>query len=227
LRALSLHVEKEAPPQPSPRVPGEGAKARHRAVLGWIGLVLNASLVASLAWAGHGLFNGNFLHLAIDISHLLVSAVWPAGLLPFAMILTKLRAETSDEKWMTIWKITRRFSNISLAAVILLTISGILNSWPLVGSVSGLFSTPYGRVLLIKIGLFGLMIAIGAVNLFYLMPHMPHRAAADTDAVARKMPFRLQINVDVEIALGMLVMLAVGLLGLLTPAVEHLLMMRQ
>jgi len=233
VRAFSQDVAVRPSPQPSPGVPGEGARKEianprtRGGILMWFGLVVTASLVSSLAWAGHGRYNDSHSHLAIDASHLLVSAVWPVGLLPFAMILTKLRAEAGAEKWIRIWEITRRFSNISLGSVILLTISGILNSWPLVGSIDGLLSTPYGRVLLIKIGLFAVMVAIGAVNLFYLMPHMPHRAVSAPDAVARKTPFRLQINVEVEIALGVLVMLAVGVLGLLMPAVEHLLMMHQ
>jgi putative copper resistance protein D len=195
-----------------------------RVGLSWLGLIVNASLVASLAWAGHGRFGESGSHLACDALHLLISAVWPVGLLPYAMLLAKFRADDADQKWISAWRLTRRVSAVSLVSVILLTATGILNSWPLVGSFSALFSTRYGQVLLLKIAIFFSMIALGGVNLLYLMPHMPHGGATDHGPLPRRMLSWLQLNVGAEIVLGIAVMLAVGLLGMLMPAVEHLLM---
>ena len=49
----------------------------------------------------------------------------------------------------------RRFSALSLGCVSVLVVSGLSNSWLLVGSIGALFTTPYGLLLLFKLTLFG------------------------------------------------------------------------
>jgi putative copper resistance protein D len=43
-------------------------------------------------------------------------------------------------------------------------ITGVFNSWVIVGSLTGLVSTAYGRLLLFKIALFFAMLSLAAVN---------------------------------------------------------------
>ncbi|HSZ58732.1 MAG TPA: CopD family protein [Tepidisphaeraceae bacterium] len=221
-----------------------GRGPRTRAVWAWPGLAASGLLVAGLAWAGHGQ-NGT-AHLIADILHLLVSAVWPVGLLPLGMLLMRLvqaenvaqppsavfdrrskpfsayggtqpRAADFDQLSRVVLQnppisqLVRRFSLVSILAVLLLTASGLVNTWVLVGSVSNLLTTAYGRVLLLKIGLFAVMLAIGAINLLYLKPRIDSRA--DPLGFVR----RVQFNVSLEILLAAAVLGVVGLLGLLEP----------
>ncbi|MFX5578711.1 CopD family protein, partial [Acinetobacter baumannii] len=52
-----------------------------------------------------------------------------------------------------------------------LVITGALNYWLIVGpTVTGLFSSPYGQLLIAKLGLFGLMLALAAANRYRLSP---------------------------------------------------------
>ena len=124
----------------------------------WAGGIFACGLVASLAWAGHGQ-TGPWpsVHLGCDVLHLLISAIWPAGLLPFAVLLMHLRAQHSPDR-ETIHTLTRRFSAVSLIGVALLACSGVVSSWPLVGAIENLWLTNYGRVLLLKLCLVALMI---------------------------------------------------------------------
>ncbi|HUB86936.1 MAG TPA: hypothetical protein VMB22_03520, partial [Verrucomicrobiae bacterium] len=57
--------------------------------LAWLQLIFAGALLGSLAWAGHGQ-EDSVWHLAADILHLLIAGIWPAGLLPFALLLRKL-----------------------------------------------------------------------------------------------------------------------------------------
>ena len=57
--------------------------------------------------------------------------------------------------------VIRRFSQTSLAVIFILVATGLVNGWLLVGSWPALFETVYGRLLLVKVTLTGLMIGLG------------------------------------------------------------------
>ena len=88
-----------------------------------------------------------------------------------------------------------------------LVVSGISNSWLLVGSIHALFTTPYGRLLLFKLALFAILIGFGARNRFLVKAKLP-KAAADPDLLAQ-----LRRNVFWEACLGVAVLAIVACLG--------------
>jgi len=175
----------------------------------WLALLCGAALSVSLAWAGHGLF-GNPVgwHLLADGTHLLVAGFWPAGLLPFALLFSDLYRNALPEQRNCLITLTRRFSAMSLASVALLAVTGLANSWFLVGPPSNLWRTAYGRVLLGKIALFAIMVGIGAINLLRLKPRISDGAVAA----------QLKFNVRAEALLSAGVVILVAILGLLQPA---------
>ena len=187
----------------------------------WLCALLGASLAGSLAWLGHaGAAEGPLanIHLTADVLHLLSAAVWPGGLVPFALLLRLLLKSREPALLGVLCVATRRFSSISLAAVGFLAASGSVNSYFLVGNLHALFSTEYGRLLLFKLGLFAAMAAIGAVNLLRLKPELsgfPDRAAIDV-AVLKK----IARNVFMELCLATVVLLVVGMLGITPPALH-------
>lgn len=189
-----------------------------RKALTWVVVALGGLLAASLAWSGHGQTGGPVAwHLLADALHILVIGVWPIGLLPLILVLFAKRGVAAPNKWINISLLVRRFSAISLAGVAVLVATGLANSWFLVGSVSNLTATTYGRVLLIKIGLFCAIVAIGAVNLLRLKPRLSMgRVDENRDAAAA----RLRWNVLMELALASAILVVVGILGLLPPPAE-------
>lgn len=171
---------------------------------------LAASLVASLAWLGHAGAGGNgsgSFTLAADVCHLLAASVWPGGLLPFALIL---RRQVNSVRVAHI--AVRRFSAASLAAVGLLVASGLVNAYFLVGGLHALLTTAYGRVLCIKLALFAVALSLGAWNLLVYKPRF------DASAHARA---ALATNVWIEVAIGMLIVLAVAVLGTMPSALPR------
>ena len=181
----------------------------------WIQVAVSGGLLGSLAWTGHGR-EGSDLHLVADVLHLLGAGMWPAGLLPFALRINELRRISVPEKWISIAALVRRFSAVSLGTVAILSATGWVNAWFLLGAPSNLVSQDYGRWLLAKIVLTCMAVAIGAVNLFRLKPRLlrPNfQLPFAAQAIAR-----LQFNVLVELILSAAIVIIVAVLGILPPS---------
>jgi putative copper export protein len=150
---------------------------------------------------------GGDLHLTADILHLLASGIWLGGLLPFVLLLATLPNAAAE--------ITHRFSSLATISVLILLPSGIVNGWMILGSIAALLGTLYGELLLGKIALFLLMLVFAGVNRFVLTPQL---AMKDQPERARA---HLIIHSGCEIALGLAILVIVGVLGTLTPMEEH------
>jgi putative copper resistance protein D len=103
------------------------------------------------------------------------------------------------------------------AAVATLIGSGLVNAWVLVDSPQKLITTPYGQLLLVKVSLFGAMLALAAQNRFRIVPTLQRWKQGSMSAEA---PLRVvRRNVLIEQTLGLLIVLIVGWLGTLPPAI--------
>jgi putative copper resistance protein D len=112
------------------------------------------------------------------------------------------------------------FSQIGYAAVALVALTGTVNSVLLVGSCHALVTTPYGRLLSVKITLFAAMVGLALVNRFRLMPRL-------RDAASAVMPLRaLFHSVVVEQALGLVILGVVAVLGTWPPAIHAMMNMK-
>jgi putative copper resistance protein D len=150
------------------------------------------------------------LHLASDMLHLLAAGAWLGGLPAFAFLLWRARRSAGRRRDAAVVRVVDRFSLLGVFSVGILLASGLLNSWNLLNGPHDLIASDYGRLVALKIVLFAAMIAIAAVNKFYLIPRLPK------PAVLRA----LLRNSLAEIGLGLCVLLFVGLLGTLPPALH-------
>jgi copper resistance protein D len=181
----------------------------------WFLFAISACLLGSLAWAGHGREDSAW-HLSADVLHLLAAGIWPSGLLPLFLILRKSPVVATEADWVSMAQLVRRFSATSLAAVSLLAVTGYVNSWFLVGTVSNLFGQPYGRWLLVKTIFFCAALAIASVNLLRLKPRLLNESSQPDKAGATTA--QLQRNVQLELLLGTAIIIVVAILGILPPA---------
>jgi putative copper resistance protein D len=103
-------------------------------------------------------------------------------------------------------------------AVATLIGTGLINSWFLVGSISNLPTTPYGRVLLAKLALFAGMLALAVANRFWLVPSLDGvRSGGKSDELLRK----LRKHVLGEQLLGLVILAIMGVLGTMPPAIAQ------
>jgi putative copper resistance protein D len=176
--------------------------------------LLSIVLLVSLAWISHAAAaRAHPFGLLGDVLHLCTAGVWIGGLAPLALFLARIRASFSLNE--TVVPVLRRFSTFSLCCVSILVVSGLSNSWLLVGSIQALFTTPYGRFLLFKLTIFAILVALGARNRF-LIKEKPLKTPADKDLF-----HELRRNIICEAWLGAAVVTIVACLGV-TPPARHL-----
>jgi putative copper resistance protein D len=181
--------------------------------------LLAGGYMGALAFAGHGEEGLGFerdFHLAADFLHLLAAGLWLGGLIPLALLLTYLQ-RFREEQWVTAaCHAASRFSSLGILAVAILLITGTINVSFLVGGISSLTDTSYGRLLLLKIALFLAMFSMAAVNRHYLLPRLCAKAGIDQDLLTTE---RLVRSTLVETALGLGIIMIVGVLGIMAPAI--------
>jgi copper resistance protein D len=95
------------------------------------------------------------------------------ALLPLALVLNAAYAKPDAHSIAVARNATLRFSSLGIASTGTLVVTGIVNSWFLVGSVDALTDSGYGRMLSLKLLLFLAMLSIAAVNRFRLTPRCP------------------------------------------------------
>lgn len=185
--------------------------------LSWLFPALCAGLLMSLAGVGHTqIENGitHFIHIGADGLHLLAAGAWLGGLVSlFSLVARAVR--TSSPDWDTeASNAAIRFSGMGYLAVATLIVSGLINSWFLIGSPSNL-GTPYGQLLIVKLVLFAGMLGLAAVNRFLIVPKL---IKANVGLAAGGL-VRLRRHIVGEQALGLAIILIVSVLGTMQPAV--------
>lgn len=191
---------------------------RRAAPEGACGLLAGA-LLATLAWTGHAAAEqgtDRIVHLSADAAHLLAAGAWLGALLPLAHVLARARRAADAPGLEFAGHVTRRFSNMSMASVGALVLTGVANAWYTLGSVPALFGTDYGRLLLAKLALFATMIALAAANRMRWTPWLRTTRAKAGELALR----RLRRNALAETFLGLAVLGIVAALGVTVPALH-------
>src|SRR5262249_50193391 len=131
---------------------------------------LSAASLASLAGGGHTQARegvDQFVHVTADGVHLLAAGAWLGGLGPLLALLMSQPPPDSRAE-IDISHVLMRFSGMGYIAVALLIGTGAANSWYLLPSISRFPDTLYGQVLIVKLGLFAVMLLLAAMNRFWL-----------------------------------------------------------
>lgn len=172
-------------------------------------LVVAAGLLiaASFAWTGHGAAtegSGGLVHLVAAIVHAVAAAIWLGALAVLTILL--LRRTTPDD--LAIHRALHGFAGMGTLAVVLLVLTGLVNSWFMVGParIGDLGDSLYGQLLIAKLALFGLMLGLAAEHRFRSTPALGTVLGAGEDP--RPAFKRLRRSVIAETAVG------AGLLGL-------------
>ena len=161
--------------------------------------VLSGIGVLAQSWLGHGAAMGGVEGDALfgaSLLHVGSAAVW-LGTLP--ALALGLRASPEP------FALAQRYSRLGMVCVAALLVTAFLQYLLLIGRVSAFFTTGYGAAALVKLVLFAGLIGLAARNRYRLMPSLPASRGALLRAIA------------IEAGLGMLVLLAAGVLMQLAP----------
>ena len=185
--------------------------------------IVGAGLLATFAWTGHGAMEDGVagsVHALSDVIHLLAAGLWLGALAAFIALLTRDDGGRVADMHAT-HQALAGFAGVGSFAVVALLASGLLNSWFLVGveGLPSLLSGPYGWLLVVKVLLFGVMLVLAATNRVRLTPALGARLAAGAPTLAEVRNLRRSLLL--EMALGVCVLAAVSVMGILTPAIDQ------
>jgi copper transport protein len=176
-----------------------------------LALPLGAGVLLTLSLTSHAAATPEVTTAAVvnDYLHLLAASFWVGGLFHLAAALSLImRGLSREERRATLSAIVPRFSVLAALSVGVLIITGAYSAWAQVTALRAL-TAPYGVTLLVKVGLVALLLLLGALNLLWVRPRLRKAGGA-----ARWLR-RLVVG---EVALALLVLLAVGFLTSLEPA---------
>jgi copper transport protein len=184
---------------------------------------LRVAAVAALALvplptlAGHALdANQPWWSALADAVHLLGASVWIGGLLALAVALPRAaRPLEAVARGRVLAATVGRFSTLALASIVAIGGTGLARALRELSAVSQLWSTSYGRTLLVKTGLLAALVVLGARNRYRLVPRL--RAATARNPAALRAFAGLRRSVAVELCLLPAVVGAVALLTELPP----------
>lgn len=136
-----------------------------------------------------------------DWMHTFGAAIWLGGVAMLALITPLALAEQSFRE---LGAAIHRFSPLATACVLVVALTGIMQSASFVGSFDALVGTAYGRALLVKLALSGVLIGFGAFHQYVISPRLNawRASAIGLAQVARR--FRVSILIEVGVSVLLL-----------------------
>ena len=143
------------------------AWAVDRPVLLWPALILAVVLASGFSLSGHQATEPNSSRVTqlADWLHLVAASVWAGGVLALAALVWPLAPELRRRAFLG-------FSRIAVVLVAVLVLAGTYLSVVRLPEVSDLWTTSYGRVLLLKLGIVGVALTWGAAHHFLVRPRL-------------------------------------------------------
>jgi len=158
--------------------------------------VVGLALLPIPTVAGHALDRGrSWFEVPVDLLHVAAASILLGGIVGLVLLLRR-----GGERELLL----RRFSNLAFASVFVLSATGVIRALSELRSVSQLWSTGYGTVLIVKTALLSLLVALGWLNRYRLIPHL------SIGALRRSIAAELLLFAGLVAAVGLLTDLSPG-----------------
>jgi len=174
--------------------------------------VASVAAVLSVALSGHAVVVPQLVVATViaHVVHAVAAAGWLGTLLAIAVVgLPHAFRLDRDDRWTVVADIVHAFSPAALAFAGVTVAAGVFMSWTHLPDLESLWTSEYGRLLLIKLGLVAGTAATGAYNWLRVRPSLGAQAGAR----------RLRRSAASELAIAALV-LAVTAVLVATPMPE-------
>ena len=163
------------------------AGVRQRSWLGRLELLFALALIVAFALSGHAAAvpaSQRTYALSVDLLHLLCTTLWVGGLLYIALILVPAQAKLNiTDRAHALAQGLPAFGALALVSVLVLAGTGSLNTTIHLTTFEQLFTTLYGRILVVKISLFLMMVGISAYHAFFLRSQLAEELKEQQEAV--------------------------------------------
>jgi copper transport protein len=146
------------------------------ASMSWGNFILGLALLVALTLSGHAAATNSDVRVyavLADFLHLVAAALWVGGMIYIAVVyLPVLKSKSWQQQAASLLTTLPGYSPLAITGVILMALSGPFNAATRLLSWDQLFSTAYGRTLLIKILLVGVMLITSAIHVLLLRPRL-------------------------------------------------------
>jgi putative copper export protein len=162
------------------------------------------------ALAGHAAASARFPAgmILTDFLHVVGAASWLGNLACVMLIGVPIIVRGgSEDRWQRVSALVNTFSPIALASATVVVLSGVTAAAVHLDKLSALWSTTYGRVLLLKVAVVLVTLSIGAYNFRRVQPQLVREAGAA----------RLRRSAAVELTTAALVVVITGFLTGVAP----------
>ncbi len=178
----------------------------------WTAVALpGLGLLATWAFAGHSRsLRWPVLGVVTDVAHHAAAAAWIVGLAVTALLV--IPGATAEMMAPTV----RRFSRVARASVVVLIVTGLIQTVRLVGNPTGLLDVRHGKYLVVKVVVLGAMLAVANVN-----RRRVHSGLDDATTGDRHIHV-LRQAVLVEFALGLAIVAITAAMVVSPPAIAQL-----
>ncbi len=172
--------------------------------LRWLALVLAAVLVSGLSLSGHQGTepNSNSVSEVADWIHLLAACLWVGGVAALALVVWPAAPELRRKAFVG-------FSRLAVGLVAAMVVAGVYIAVVRLPSVSDLWETEYGNVLLLKGAIVAVALAWGGVHHVFVRPRLESGGQP-----------RVRASLIGESAVALAVLLAAAVLTNVSPPVE-------
>jgi putative copper export protein len=171
----------------------------------WPALALSLAFASGLSLSGHSAADAgsSWLSQLADWAHLAAACLWIGGLVQLAVVVWPLLPDARRSAFLG-------FSRLATVCIGVLLLAGVYLSILRLPQLSDLWTTGYGQVLLVKIGLVAVALAWGGLHKLVAVPAV---------AAGGVLP-RLRASIVGESLVGMSVLLAAAVLVNAKPPVQ-------
>ncbi|MDP4087284.1 MAG: copper resistance protein CopC [Bacillota bacterium] len=140
------------------------AKRFSKNLIVWISFIIGIALLLTKAFTSHAASSTNrALMISLDFLHLVSASIWIGSLVALAVFIPLSRKMDTKNQYMDM---IRRFSKWGIMIILVLSATGIFESFSYIPNLRSLVFTDYGRVLTGKAILLCIMVIFAAMNFF-------------------------------------------------------------
>ncbi|MEO7103649.1 MAG: copper resistance protein CopC [Gemmatimonadaceae bacterium] len=202
--------------------------ARRRSVVGWsvaTAAVIILGITPALSGHAASVAHWRMLAIATDSLHVIAAGAWLGSLcalmavgLP-TVVRFKQTGSTTGVTSRLISDMVNAFSPVALTFATGVVVTGLVSAWLRLGSISALWTSSYGIVLIVKLALVGAVFAAGAFNALRMRAALSHAATAGSfpgehaaDSALSSAGRRFQRSGQIELLFGALVIAVTAVL---------------
>jgi putative copper resistance protein D len=178
-----------------------------------------AAALATLTWSGHaGATEGltGAVHRISDALHMIAAAIWLGAIAAFLILLRPRRHGLPPKRIALAARSLDQFGRVGTICVLVITATGLVNAQLILGleNAGQSIASTYGQLLLVKLLLFGAMLALAAANRWRLTPALK---AASIDADSSRAAAAIRRSIIAEAAAAGTILALVAWFGTLEP----------